>query len=165
MYVSEPSSTVILGPPSCARNCWALNTSSSWIVILPAYFPCWTMSVTTCTFRGVAFWPRVPDVPHWLRSPVSKSALKMISAEAQPMAKKRPADRIKSGEYLIRAVDVISNSPAGRCPSSQDVIEVPSFSADRARLAGYLDRGFAPPLGIHEALPPCHHGSREGCHS
>src|SRR5260370_40183048 len=106
MYVSEPSSTVTLGPPTCTRNCWALNTSSSWIVNLPAYFPSWTMSVTTWTFLGVAFWPRMPVLLHSLRSPVSKSALKMILAEAESITQNRLADRIKGREYLSSAFDV-----------------------------------------------------------
>src|SRR6266567_1321747 len=100
MKVSEPSSTVILGPPTCTRNCWALNTSSSWIVNLPAYFPSWTMSVTTWTFLGVAFWPRVPVLLHSLRSPVSKSALKMILPEAEPVIQHMPIDTIIDSAYL-----------------------------------------------------------------
>jgi hypothetical protein len=54
------------------------------------------MSVTTWMFRGVAFWLLVPVVLHWLRSPVSKSALKMTLAETEPIAQNRLADRINS---------------------------------------------------------------------
>src|SRR5437879_5969681 len=107
MWVSEPSSTVTFGPPTCTRNCWALKRSSSWIVNLPAYFPSWTMSVTTWTFLGVAFWPRAPVLLHSLRSPVSKSALKMTLAEAEPITQNRLVDTIKGSEYLSGAFDVI----------------------------------------------------------
>ena len=58
------------------------------------------MSVTTWTFLGVAFWPRVPVLFHWLRSPVSKSALKMTLAN-------KPVDRIHGSEYLSSVFDVI----------------------------------------------------------
>src|SRR5580692_11751543 len=109
MYVSEPSSTVIFGPPSCTRNCWSLNRSSSWIVNLPAYFPSWTMSVTTWTFLGVAFWLRVPVLLHSLRSPVSKLALKMTLAEAEPITQNKLVDTIKGSQYLSGSFDVIWN--------------------------------------------------------
>src|SRR5215510_10115081 len=118
MYVSEPSSTVIFGPPTCTRNCWALNTSSSWIVNLPAYFPSWTMSVTTWMFLSVAFWPRVPVLLHSLRSPVSKPALKMILAEAGPVTQNRLIDTINGSEYLSGVFEVIwiSRGKVSRLP-------------------------------------------------
>src|SRR5439155_8973402 len=101
--------TVTFGPPTCTRNCCGLKTSSSWIVNLPAYFPSCTMSVTTWMFLGVAFRPWMPVLPHWLRSPVSKSALKMTLAEAESKTQNRVVDRINS-EYLSSAFDVIGFS-------------------------------------------------------
>src|SRR5712672_3141679 len=65
------------------------------------------MSVTTWTFLGVAFCPRVPVVLHSLRSPVSKSALKMTLAEAEPMTQNRLVEIIKGNEYLSGAFDDI----------------------------------------------------------
>src|SRR6478672_12220959 len=69
------------------------------MVNLPAYLPCWTISVTTWMFLGVAFWPRMPVWFHSLRSPVSKSALKIILAEAGPVTQNRPAETIKGTQY------------------------------------------------------------------
>src|ERR1700730_15291923 len=57
------------------------------------------MSVTTSTFLDEAF--RVPLVFHWLRSPVSKSALKMTLAEAEPMSQGTPLHRIQDGMFFI----------------------------------------------------------------
>ena len=65
------------------------------------------MSVTTWMFLGVAFWPRMPVWLHSLRSPVSKSALKMILAEAEPITQNRPADTIRGTEYRRGTFDVI----------------------------------------------------------
>jgi hypothetical protein len=46
-------------------------------------------------------------VLHWLRSPVSKSALKMTLAEAEPVTQNRPIDTINGSEYLSGSFDVI----------------------------------------------------------
>jgi hypothetical protein len=45
------------------------------MVNLAAYLPSWTISVTTCTFRDVAFWLRVPVTVHSLRLPVLEVGL------------------------------------------------------------------------------------------
>src|SRR4051794_36673258 len=73
------------------------------------------MSVTTWILRGVAFWPRTP-LPHSLRSPVSKSALKMILAEAEPTMQSRTAETAQ--ERLSRVFDVKLRSPSYREASS-----------------------------------------------
>ena len=61
--------------------------------------PEWTMSVTTWMFLGLDVLAAGP-VAHWLRSPVSKSALKMTLAN-------KPVDRIQGSEYLSSVFDVI----------------------------------------------------------
>src|SRR5262249_1460707 len=65
-----------------------------------AYFPSCTISVTTCTFRDVAFWPRVPVLLHSLRSPDSKLALKMILAEAVLVRNRRNRKQLCKGLLL-----------------------------------------------------------------
>jgi hypothetical protein len=44
---------------------------------------------------------------HSLRSPVSKLALKMILAEAEPITQNTLVDTIKGSEYLSGSFDVI----------------------------------------------------------
>src|SRR5258708_6729904 len=96
------------------------------MVNLPAYFPSWTMSVTTWMFLGVAFWLRVPVLLHSLRSPVSNPALKRTLAEAESITPNRLFDRIKGSEYQSSAFDVTWILPMGRLPGSQCATEAKS---------------------------------------
>src|SRR5437764_9775832 len=109
MEVSDPSRTVTRGPVTWTRSCWALNTSSSWIVNRPAYLPACTTSVTTAACPGLA--PRLKP-PNWLKSPVSKSALNRTSAAAGLSQTRPPDSRTAAANSPCRVIGLM-RAPLG----------------------------------------------------
>src|SRR5690349_18059710 len=79
------------------------------------------MSLTTWIFLDVAFWLRVPVAVHSLRLPVSKSALKRILAEAEPIAHSRQADR-------VNVFDDTWMAPMGNVPAPSVSDQLPALS-------------------------------------